>query len=395
MAAYLLAWLDLLLRWSHVVIAMAWIGASFHFMWLDYRLNRPARDPENAGVAGDLWALHGGGLYHAQKYATAPFPLPEPLYWFRWAAYGTWLTGFALLTVSYYVNSNLYLVRHDGGLLGADGSIAASAGLLIVAWLLYEGMCRARLGRWAFAATAAVVVLAVTRLLTELFAPRGAFIQLGAMLGTVMAGNVFFVIIPAQRQMVATLKARQSWDPAVGAEGKRRSTHNSYLTLPTVIAMLSPHYPFTWDHQWNWAALCVLMLAGVLVRHYMNLRNASRHRPGLLIAAATCTALVMVALRPPASSRDDDDAPRVTFAEVKRIVEDRCGRCHSGTPTETSALGAAAVRLDDAAEIRQWAARIYERAAVTATMPPGNVTGMTDAERRAIRDWFAAGAAIY
>jgi uncharacterized membrane protein len=388
--AYYLDWANLVLRWAHVITGIAWIGSSFYFIWLDARLNVPPRDPENDDVAGDLWAVHGGGFYHSQKYKVAPASLPEPLHWFKWEAYFTWMTGFALFIVVYYFSAGTLLVDPDADSLGPGAAVLVSVALVVAGWVVYDLLNRVRVPDAAFAAIGAGLLLALCWLVAQLFTGRGAYMQIGVMLGTIMAANVFFVIIPAQKQMVAAKLAGQAPDAQLGLGAKRRSVHNNYLTLPVVFAMLSPHFPFTYAHPYNWLLLYVIFAGGALVRHWFNLRNRGRSAPLLPAAAAVLLIALVVVLQPPPTEQVSASAG---FAHVQRIIEDRCVACHAAKTTHpTAPVAAAGVRLDSPQLVRAWAPRIHERAVVTRTMPLANLTGMTEEERSALGRWYAAGA---
>jgi uncharacterized membrane protein len=393
--AYVLDWLNLILRWAHIITGIAWIGSSFYFMWLDARLNVPPRDPEDPDVAGDLWAVHGGGFYHAQKYKVAPAELPEPLHWFKWEAYATWLTGFLLLTVVYYANADARLVDPTVAGIDAGTAIALSVLLLPAGWFLYDALCRFGPGGGWFALLGAALVLGLCYGVSLLYGGRGTFMQVGAMLGTLMAGNVWRVIIPSQKALVAAKLRGGVPDAALGARAKQRSVHNNYLTLPVVLAMISPHFAFTYAQPYGWLVLFLLFVGGALVRHYFNLRNRGRHVVALPVAAVVLGIVLAVALAP----RDPDaaavaaqDAP---FARVNRIIHARCVTCHSAAPDHpTAPVAAAGVVFDTPRAIRAWAPRIFERAVATRTMPLANLTGMTDDERAVIGRWYASGAPV-
>ncbi|HEU0224694.1 MAG TPA: urate hydroxylase PuuD [Steroidobacteraceae bacterium] len=386
--AYVLDWLNLTLRWAHVITGIAWIGSSFYFIWLDLRLNVPPRDPENPEVAGDLWAVHGGGFYHAQKYKLAPASLPEPLHWFKWEAYFTWITGFLLFAIVYYANAGALLVDPAVADIGDSGAIAASLLLLPIGWFVYDGLCRLARGATAFLVLGLVLLLALCFGLAQLFAGRGAFLQAGVMLGTIMAANVWRVIIPAQKALVAAKQRGEAPDPALGLRAKQRSVHNNYLTLPVVFTMISPHFALLYAHEYNWLVLFLVFLAGAFVRHWFNLRNQGRQGIGWLAATLAIGAGIAIALAPRAPA-----AGSATFAEANRVIQARCVACHSASTTHPSApVAAAGVMLDTPREIAAWAARIHERAVVTRTMPLANLTGMTEAERALLAGWIAAGA---
>ena len=404
--AYITDWLSLLLRWAHIVTGIAWIGASFYFIWLDARLNVPPHNPEHESVGGDLWAVHGGGFYHSQKYRVAPPELPEPLHWFKWEAYFTWMTGFALFVVLYYLNADAYLVDARVMDLSAGAAVAISIGLLLGSVVVYEALCRTIPGEQAFVAIGAAFVLAACWGLTQIFSGRGAFMQMGAMLGTIMAANVAHVIIPAQKRLVSAKREGQPLDPAPGLEAKRRSVHNNYLTLPVVFAMISPHFAFTYAHAYSWPTLFAIFVAGALIRHWFNLRNRGRNVLAVPALALAILAGVAIAVAPsprpsarvPAGRPSGPTAaalPAATFTQVRSVVRQRCAPCHSAAPTHPmTSVAAAGVSFDSPREIAAWAPRIYDRAVVTRTMPLGNATAMTDEERDVIAAWFAGGAPI-
>lgn len=399
LGSYVAEWLSLVLRWAHIITGIAWIGSSFYFIWLDSRLNVPPRDPENEDIAGDLWAVHGGGFYHAQKYKVAPAQLPEPLHWFKWEAYFTWITGFLLLAVVYYLNANAYLIDSRVADISAVAAVALSLGLLISGWLVYSALCAVKLPGLVFPAIGTALVLLLCWALGEIFSGRGMFMQVGAMLGTIMAANVFFIIIPSQKQLVAAKLAGTAPDGALGLKAKRRSVHNNYLTLPVVFVMISPHYAMTYAHEYNWLILFALFLVGGVVRHYFNLRNSGRHVVALPVAALVIIAIVAAVIAPRGSGHvpvASATAEAVNFGEVRRIIQQRCVTCHSSNPTHpTAPVPAAGVILDTSQDIAAWAPRIHERTVVNKTMPLGNLTNITDAERDALARWFASGAEVY
>jgi len=393
--AYVLDWLNLALRWAHIITGIAWIGSSFYFIWLDARLNVPPRDPESPDVAGDLWAVHGGGFYHSQKYKVAPAELPEPLHWFKWEAYWTWITGFLLFTVVYYFNAEALLVDPRLADVDATTAIIISLVLLPAGWLLYDGLCRLGLSGYRFALLGALGVLALCWGVSQLYGGRGAYMQVGVMLGTIMVANVLLVIIPSQKQLVAAKLSGSEPDPRLGAKAKQRSVHNNYLTLPVVFAMISPHFAVTYAHPYNWLVLFVIFVAGALIRHYFNLRNQGRQVMALPISVAAIGIALAAALAPRGSgntSAAHGDA-EAQFIAVRRIIESRCVACHSATPTHpTAPVAAAGVMFDSTRDIVVWAPRIFDRTVVTKTMPFANMTGMSDEERAAIELWYRSGA---
>jgi len=390
---YLADWLSLILRWAHIITGIAWIGSSFYFIWLDARLNVPPRDPENPDVAGDLWAVHGGGFYHAQKYKVAPAQLPEPLHWFKWEAYFTWMTGLALFIVVYYLNAEAMLI--DPAVLPLSPAEAAilSVALLLAGWLLYDGLCRLNLGSTTFAVLGTVLLLILCWGVSHVYTGRGAYMQIGAMLGTIMAANVFFIIIPSQKQLVAAKLRREQPDARLGARAKQRSVHNNYLTLPVVFTMLSTHFAFTYAHAYNWLVLFVIFAAGMLVRHYFNLRNQGRNVVALPIAALVIGVVLAWAIAPRKPMAASGATAAASFDDVHQIIAARCVTCHSAHPTHpTAPVAAAGVMFDTPRDILVRAPRIFERVVVTQTMPLANLTQMTPEERATIATWYAHGA---
>ena len=397
MSAHLEQWLNLALRWAHVITGVAWIGTSFYFNWLNSRLAPPPPERREPGVAGELWSVHGGGFYRVVKYTVAPGELPRTLHWFKWEAYATWLTGFALLVLVYYLGAASFLVDPRVARLSTGAAVAVGVATLIVSWLVYDALCRSPLGARPLALGATLFVLATALAwgLTQLLSPRAAYLHVGAAIGTIMAANVLMVIIPAQRQMVAALAAGRTPDAARGQQGALRSLHNNYLTLPVLFIMVSSHYPATYGHELNWAILAGLAVIGVATRHWFNLRNQGRKNVWILPAAA----LGLVALALGTAPRSGPGLPsvesQVSFADVRVIVARRCAACHSSAPT-TPGIPAAplGVLLDTPDEIRVNAPRILAVAVDAQTMPLGNLTGMTPEERELVGRWIRAGAAL-
>lgn len=390
---YLVDWLDLAFRWFHVIAAIVWIGTSFYFVALDNHLRPPAEERDHdRGVGGETWEIHGGGFYRIEKFRVAPHVLPEPLHWFKWEAYWTWLTGFALFTVLYYLKPQTYLIDPSVARLSSAEAIGASVALLAAAWIVYDALCRT-VGRRSEAVLAACMLALVAGTaygVTHLFAGRAVYLQVGAMLGTIMVGNVFFVIIPAHRELVRAKVAGREPDPAANARGKQRSVHNNYFTLPVLLAMLSNHFSFVYARSGSWAILVVLMVIGAWVRHYFNLRHRGRTLWWIPVGAAVALAGLAVWLRPASSTAT---AKPVAFDAVRTIVKQRCAGCHSAQPTLVSAAPKG-LALDSPQEIRAAAQRILERAVVQGTMPLGNVTRMTPRERALLGAWIQQGAKI-
>ena len=395
MDPYANEWLDLLVRWLHVVAAIAWIGSSFYFIALDNHLRPPADESDaERGVGGEAWEIHGGGFYQVQKYRLAPRTLPEPLHWFKWEAYTTWLSGFALLIVLYYVNANTYLIDKSVADLRPWEAISISVAMLVAAWLVYDGICRLVTNDLVIAGSLLVLVTLAAWGVSHLFSGRAEYIQIGAMLGTMMAGNVFFVIIPAHWELVRAKQAGREPEAASGIRAKQRSVHNNYLTLPVVFTMISNHFPATYGHSYSWLILVALLVIGAWVRHFFNLRHAGRTVWWIPAAAALAIAGVAVAIRPQNASptRAGGGAEPVPFAKVKAIVDRRCVTCHSAHPTNPSFTTAPrGIELDTAEEIRAQAGAIEQQAVVTKAMPLGNVTHMTQGERDVLAQWIREG----
>jgi uncharacterized membrane protein len=390
---YATDWLNLLTRWLHVIAGIVWIGSSFYFIALDNHL-LPPKDEQDAetGVGGEAWEIHGGGFYQVQKYRVAPRVLPEPLHWFKWEAYTTWLSGFALMIVLYYLNADQYLIDRDVADLSTGAAVAISIGLLAAAWVVYDVLCRVLGSR---PLVLAGLLLGLVTLAAwgagELFSGRGAYIQIGAMLGTMMVGNVFFVIIPAHWQLIRAKQAGREPDPAANERAKLRSVHNNYLTLPVVFTMFSNHFPFTYGHSYAWLILVVLLVIGAWVRHFFNLRHTGRTVWAIPVSAALAIAALAIVIRPQTESAAG--APQVQFARIAQIVEARCTACHSQNPTKV-AEPPQGVTFDTPEEIRSRADAIEQQAVQSKAMPLGNVTGMTQAERGLLGRWIAQGAKI-
>jgi len=393
MDTYLLDWANLLLRWAHVVVAIAWIGSSFYFVFLDNSLTPPL-DPQlkDKGVNGELWAVHGGGFYHPQKYMLAPKALPEHLHWFYWESYSTWLTGFGLFTVLYLFNAGTFLVDKSVHDWSPAVAIAAALGFLVAFWLVYDAICRV-LGTAADKAVGALVfavVVFASWLACQLFAGRAAFLLVGAMMATAMSANVFFWIIPGQRKVIAQMKAGEPVDPVHGQRGKQRSVHNTYFTLPVLFAMLSNHYGMLYAHPHNWLVLVVMMLGGALIRHFFVARHkrvvAGQSPPWGFAIVGTLVLIAIAAWLKPAPAPVAAAAPAPTFTEVQTVITQRCVMCHN------AALANKNVALHTPELIAQHAQQVYQQAVVQKLMPLNNATQITDAERALLGRWFEAGA---
>ena len=407
MDSYLLDWANLLLRWLHVIVAIAWIGASFYFVWLDNHLLKPqAEDLKAKGVDGELWAVHGGGFYNPQKYMVAPANLPRELHWFYWESYWTWMSGFALFALLYLFNADTYLIDKRVHDWSAGAAVAAALGFLAGGWIVYDQICR-RFGRKADGSIGndgvvlglvAVAIVAAAWGASQLFAGRAAFLITGAMIATMMSANVFFWIIPGQKQVIADMRAGRPVDPVHGQRGKQRSVHNTYFTLPVLIAMLSNHYGMLYSHPQNWLVLVLLMLVGALVRTWFVKRHKGVDAWPLLVAVVMLLAGLIAWLAPqpamvPVTAAPALSAPatpgaataaegKVPFETVKAIVDARCLACHN------AALAPKRIQFHEPQLIEQHAAEIYQQVVVQKSMPLNNATGITDEERATLGRWF-------
>jgi len=392
---YLIDWLDLVFRFLHVIAAIVWIGTSFYFVALDNHLRPPAdeRDGER-GVGGESWEIHGGGFYRIEKFRVTPPAIPEPLHWYKWEAYTTWVSGFALFAALYYLQPRTYLIDRSVAAISPAVAIGASIALLVVAWVVYDLLCRT-VGRRSEAALAVCVlalVVATAYGVSHLLAPRAAYLQIGAMLGTIMVANVFFVIIPAHWELIRAKNSGREPDPAAGMRGKQRSVHNNYLTLPVLFAMLSNHFAFTYTHAHAWLVLVCLMVIGAAIRHFFNLRHQGRNVWAIPVVAVIALAGIAVWLRPPETS---SAGPQVSFSRVSVIVTGRCAVCHSMHPTQPGfASPPKGITFDTPAQIAAQASAIEQQAVVLKAMPLGNVTHMTQAERETLGAWIRQGANI-
>jgi len=388
-------WLSVVTRWLHVVAGIAWIGSSFYFIHLDLSLKARGGLPE--GVKGDAWQVHGGGFYHMMKYLVAPARMPDELTWFKWEAYATWLSGFALLVVVYYLGAELFLIDRAVLDLSPRAAIAVSVGSLIVAWLVYEGLCRSPLAHndMALALVGYVFLVTLTYAFTHVFSGRGAFVQIGALIGTIMVANVFVIIIPNQKKTVEALIAGEPPDPVMEQEGKTRSIHNNYLTLPVIFLMISGHYPLLFATRFNWLIVAIVLAIGPVIRHFFNSRHEGKGSPWWTwgVTAAGMIAVAWLSGAGPRETTTGALPPTPKFSAVANIVISRCSMCHASEPV-WAGIGAApkGVMLDDAARIHQHAQLIDINAVRSHAMPPGNITAMTADERRTLAAWLAAGA---
>jgi uncharacterized membrane protein len=392
-------WVALLLRWTHVVAGIAWIGSSFYFVALDAGLKR--NDTLDAGIGGEAWQVHGGGFYRIQKFIVAPSFLPAELTWFKWEAYATWIFGFALLIVTYYAQPRLYLIDPTVADLDTGNAVLIALLTLPLGWLVYDSLCRSALGRNPLRLSIAglILLLAVIWGLTHIFSGRGAYMQVGALVGTIMVANVFFVIIPNQKKIIDSLLAGQTPDPALGLQGKQRSLHNNYLTLPVVFLMISNHYPSISSGPVNWIVVSGVFVVGFLVRHFFNQKHSGRPPQWWLFPVAGVIVIMLAVATVPRGSRMDGaaagPATPVEFAQVQRIVQTRCQVCHSATPRfQGITEPPKGVMFDSPAEIAALAPQIYIQAVASHAMPLNNLTSITDEERHMLGAWIDGGSKI-
>jgi uncharacterized membrane protein len=386
-------WLSLIIRWLHVVAGIAWIGSSFYFIHLDLSLKSRASLP--TGVKGDAWQVHGGGFYHMVKYLVAPGQMPDELTWFKWEAYTTWLSGFALLVIVYYFGAELYLIDKSVLDLTAPMAAAVAFGSLVAAWLFYEGLCRSPLARHevAMSLVGYVFLVGLTYGFTHVFSGRGAFTQIGALIGTIMVANVFIIIIPYQKKTVAALIAGTEPDPEWGEEGKRRSVHNNYLTLPVVFLMISNHYPLMFATRFNWLIVAIVLVIGPVIRHFYNSRHEGKGSPWWTwgVAAAGMAAIAWLSAAGPREV--GAHVGRVDVKAAHNVVLSRCSMCHMSEPVwagvNAPPLG---VLLDTPENINRHGRLIGINAVRSNAMPPGNITQITADERQILAAWIAAGA---
>jgi len=439
--AHLHEWLNLSIRWVHMITGVAWIGASFYFVWLENHLNRS--NPRD-GLSGDLWAIHGGGIYHLEKYKLAPPKMPENLHWFKWEAYFTWMSGIALLCVVFYWNPSLYLLAPGSTLSGAEG-VAIGIGSLVAGWFIYDFLCDSPLGKHPalLGAVLFVLIIAACFGFSLVFSGRGAYLHTGAIIGTIMVGNVFRIIMPAQRQLVAAIENNQTPDPVLPAKGLLRSRHNNYFTLPVLFIMISNHFPSTYGSQYNWLILAGIAVAAVLIRHYFNTRHDSnKYAWTLPVGALAMICLAYVTGPKPMAVSPEQAAAKVEyqplpatavggktaaelraeeatkaaeapaapaeapaqataqaaggdFDKIHKVIQERCSVCHSSKPTSPLFSAApAGVIFDTPQQIQAQAARIQAQAVASQIMPLGNITQMTAEERKLVGDWIAKGAQV-
>jgi uncharacterized membrane protein len=390
MDVFVADWLNLILRWAHMVVGIGWIGTSFYFIALDLGLRPEKRAP--AGVFGDQWQVHGGGFYHVRKFTLAPPQLPEHLVWFRWEAYLTWATGFGLLIVQYYWNARAYLIDPTVMDLTPTAAIAISVATLIAGWLIYDLICRSPIGERPVMLSAVVfaLIVAASYGLSQVFSGRGAFIHVGSLVGTIMAANVFLVIIPNQKKMVAQLIAGQEPDPKYGAIGKQRSVHNNYLTLPVLLMMVSNHYPMLYSHPYSWLVVALIIVVGGLVRHLINRHDAGDDFNAYSWAAPVA-AIALASAITVTAPRSATSSVQVADSEVLAIVNHHCTVCHARRPKHPGFAEAPKdMRIETIGDVRQYARLIRVQAVQSNAMPLGNETRMSVEDRERLGAWLGA-----
>jgi uncharacterized membrane protein len=389
MEAYLHDWLSLLLRWAHFITGGAWIGASFYFNWLENHLERQAGA---GGIAGDLWAVHGGGFYHLEKYEVAPETLPPTLHWFKYEAYFTWITGFALLCTVYYWNAGAFLIDRTVADISSGQAIAIGLSSMVLSWFFYDLLCRSPLKRKGAALALLVFAwfVALAWLLSEFLSGRAAFIHVGAAIGTIMVANVFFVIIPSQKDLVAAVGENRKPDGSKGKNALLRSRHNNYFTLPVLFIMISNHYAGTFGHPWNWLVLVLISVAGVGIRHWFNVRHLPGYNYWILPLSTLLLVGLILVMRPQPVIMEPGETGFPTSVSVMPVILERCTVCHAEKPAHPVFTAAPlGVVLDNEQRLEAMAPRVYQSVVVTRTMPLGNLTGMTDEERELLARWYA------
>ena len=387
---HLMEWLNIVVRVMHITFGIAWIGASFYFVFLENALNRTENVRDE--LAGNLWAVHGGGFYYLEKYKTAPTTIPKSLHWFKYEAYFTWVSGIALMFIIYYFNASAMLIDTNVMKLTAAQAIGISIGSFIVAWIIYDQLCKSPLKNigWAFSITGVLVLIGFAYFYSHVFSGRAAFIHFGAMIGSIMVANVFFVIIPSQKAMVNAAKKGQLPDPSKGKNALRRSIHNNYFTLPVLFVMVSNHFPSTFGNQYQWAVLAAISIGAAGIKHWLNLREQGKFSVWIMpVSVILLLAVAYVTAPQPSNVK----CKETSFAEVNMIIQQRCIQCHSSKPTDnvypTAPNG---VKYDTPLEIVAKKDLIMQRVVITKTMPQNNKTNMTPEERDVIRCWLEQGA---
>lgn len=392
--SHVMEWLNLIVRWAHVVFGIAWIGASFYFIFLENSLNRTENLREE--LAGNLWAIHGGGFYYVEKYKSAPKDLPKHLHWFKYEAYFTWITGMLLLTLVYFLNAKAVMIDTSIREISSLTAILIGSGTMFFGWFIYDAMCKSSLlqKKKLFAVIGFFIIVAISFFLSKFLSGRAAFILVGGLLGTIMAGNVFFCIIPSQKALVAAAKANMPVNAELGKIAGLRSLHNNYITLPVIFIMISNHFPTTFGNNFNWLILAGLTLASVAVRHFINLYEKGIYVKWI-IPFATVAILALVIVTAPKQKKSANELPPVSFLQVQPIFQKRCTSCHSSKPTdEVNVIAPNGIMFDTPEEIKKHADRILVRAVQTRTMPQGNKTRITEEERELIGVWIEQGSKL-
>ncbi len=395
MSAYLLDWLNLLGRWVHMITGIAWIGASFYFIWLDNHLEAPkASEDTDKGVSGELWSVHGGGMYHAQKYQLAPAVLPDTLHWFKWEAYTTWISGMFMLALMYWYGAEIYLIDPRVAELSKPVAILIGAAVIALGWIAYDWLCKSDVGKNErnMSLIMFVVLSVLAFVLCQIFSGRGAYMHFGAMLGTIMVGNVFFVIIPGQKDLLKAKNEGRLPDPIHGIRGKQRSVHNTYFTLPVLFVMISNHYAMTYGHELNWLILIAITMIGALIRVYFVARHKGKASLIPIFAAAAILVAIIALMAPKAAAplSTNDNAKPVSLAAAHEIVMARCSSCHAIEPTQPGFAAAPnGIVFETEEDTLRHAAAIHLQTVVTKAMPIGNLTGITDKERQQLDQWYS------
>ncbi len=386
---YWVDWLSLFFRWFHVIAGIAWIGASFYFVWLDNHLQTPPEWKQEKGIKGDLWAIHGGGFYEVAKYHLGPEKMPETLHWFKWEAYTTWLTGISLLIIVYYFNAQAFLLAPNAWLDSPALAIFAGLAMIALAVMVYEGLLRTKLANHglAFALVILVMFTILSWLAFQWFSPRAAYIHIGAAIGSIMVGNVFWGIMPSQKQFVAAVIANEAPNEAAVMQARLRSLHNNYFTLPVIFIMISNHYPFVYAHEFGWLRLMCIGAITAYARHYFNLKNRGIHKPHILLVAAILAISLAVAMQPNAPVLNTTG--QVTDTQVMQVVTKHCLSCHAASPSQAGFNAPpAGIVLATPAQLRAHGDRILKVAVYADVMPMGNMTGMTADERQLLGTWL-------
>ena len=387
MKLYLIDWLSLSLKLLHVIAGIAWIGASFYFNWLENKLNRINNRDE---IAGHLWAVHGGGFYYLEKYKKYPQTLPEPLHWFKWEAYFTWISGFLLLSVIYYFNATTYLLASDSSISPSNGILASVVGLLLF-WIIYDLLCKSKVVHKSliFIGIIFVIISISAYFYSTIFNPRAVYMQIGAMIGTVMVANVFFVIIPVQKKLVAACEDSTEVSKELGLMGYTRSRHNNYFTLPVLFMMISGHYPMIYSGDYGWVVLIAVVGILVMIRHYFNLRGVGQAKNSLIAIIAISVFALIYALAPSQAKVQSQEV--VSIAEAQVIIEKHCVSCHAAEPSNKAfAIAPKGIMLDTKEKINTHKDQIYRQAVLSKAMPIVNSTNMTDQEREQLGVWIEA-----